>query len=455
MNKNWKPTARIRFIITVLLVILVFGVIIVREYKGGATNLVSPTQQPTLTPPFQGYIAPYPSAPLCPDTGANHNNNLYHGLWDGVRGCHYDHEHGQNPFTQVVTDTFPGFDLQALLGGTQIGSTNPSSPAENVAKHGGFKWQVQTTVPHPCELGFESANVGISSAVIEYHNFGAYSIEFGARVHSAVALLAQCLPTNPSDLGYIYTVQFEDYGQRITPYQGVVLNYPDTPNPPYMSPSGPYFSVDCVLPGDARCRTSLDFILSRNLNANSIWTSKPTGVNRSNPFGSTLFKLLFRIRDNYQVISETTGLSATYPFTFDWLCSNDGGATYTAKVGCRYNNSAGFVHEIAGTIPASWATSSVFTATVDANGHTRLTGQGFTSKFGVLNSACLAPGPDCFPVKLVNAFVGDYGAELIDSKLNQFSIAAQPSRSIWFCGQVQCNEGDPGAQDAGWINSQN
>ena len=36
-----------------------------------------------------------------------------------VRGCHYDHEHGQNPFTPEVAATFPGFDLRALLGGVR------------------------------------------------------------------------------------------------------------------------------------------------------------------------------------------------------------------------------------------------------------------------------------------------------------------------------------------------
>ncbi|HEY9526836.1 MAG TPA: hypothetical protein VIR02_07140, partial [Anaerolineales bacterium] len=89
-----------------------------------------------------GGIAPYPGAPLCPDSGEAHDHSLFHTLWDDVRGCHYDHEHGQNPFTPEVGAAFPDFDLKPLLGGVGIGHTNPSSPMENTHKHEGFKWQV-------------------------------------------------------------------------------------------------------------------------------------------------------------------------------------------------------------------------------------------------------------------------------------------------------------------------
>src|SRR5262245_33863003 len=35
-------------------------------------------------------ITPFPDAPLCPDSGEAHDNNLFHTLWDSTRGCHYD-----------------------------------------------------------------------------------------------------------------------------------------------------------------------------------------------------------------------------------------------------------------------------------------------------------------------------------------------------------------------------
>jgi hypothetical protein len=101
----------------------------------------APSLLSTSLPEWTG-IAPFPDAPLCPDTGEAHDHSLFHTLWDDKRGCHYDHEHGQNPFTPEVAAAFPGFDLRALIGGVGVGHTNPSSPMENTHKHGGFKWDV-------------------------------------------------------------------------------------------------------------------------------------------------------------------------------------------------------------------------------------------------------------------------------------------------------------------------
>jgi hypothetical protein len=81
-----------------------------------------PASAPTVDP-MPG--APYPEAPLCPDSGELHDNSLFHTLWDSARGCHYDHEHGQNPFAPEVAAAFPGLDLQTLIGGVGVGHTNP------------------------------------------------------------------------------------------------------------------------------------------------------------------------------------------------------------------------------------------------------------------------------------------------------------------------------------------
>jgi hypothetical protein len=372
---------------------------------------------------------------------------MFHTLWDGVRGCHYDHEHGQDPFVPQVAATFPDYDLRALMGGVGIGHTNPSGPMENTHKHGGFKWQVTIPVPGGCGLGFEGAAVGVDAAVIQYHNFGDYGMEFEARIHSTVALLRQCLPGS-ADYGYLYTVQHQDYGQRVTPYQGLLLPYPDNFQAPYDTPRGPYFTLDCVGNGIAGCRESREFILDRNANANSIWTSKPTGRG-DRPEGSTLFQLLFRVSDNYQVLNSG---DLDYPFTFDWLCSQDGGASYAALPGCRYNNSTSHVHEIAGTIPAEWDNLPGFDTDLRAG---RVTADGYTGRFGQLDLTCRAPGPTCFPLKLVNAYVGYYGTQLIADKIKQFSPEAQPERDIYFCGAQVCAEGDPGAVASGWIGPNN
>jgi hypothetical protein len=390
-------------------------------------------------------IAPFPDAPLCPDSGEAHDNSKFHTLWDEKRGCHYDHEHGQDPFTPDVAATFPGFDLKTLLGGVGIGHTNPSSPMENTHKHGGFKWQVLLDHPHGCE-GHEGSEIGVDASVIQYHAFGDYSIEFESRVHSAAALLRQCTTENPSDYGYIYVVQHVDYGQRVSGYQGVVLPYADQPQPAYESGIAPYFSIDCMGTSCPSKTPNRESILAVNGNTSTTWTSEPRKLNGS---GSHLFELLFRARDTYQVLDRD---DLTYPFTFVWLCSQDGGVTYSAMAGCRYNNSTTRVHEINGTIPATWDNLEGFDTDPRVG---RITAEGYVTRFGELNMSCVEAGPDCHPIKMVGAFVGYYGSFLEPTKRDPFGPDALPERDIYFCGQQVCSEGDPGATASGWIGQNN
>jgi hypothetical protein len=415
----------------------------------------SPTGEQKLLPTTQpGHKAPYPDAPLCPDSGETHDNSLFHTLWDDIRGCHYDHEHGQNPFTQEVAAAFPGFDLQTLIGGVGVGHTNPSSPMENTHKHGGFKWNVQLVHPENC-IGFEGATYGASASVIQYHAFGDEAIELEARVHSTVALVRQCSADNPTDYGYVYVVQFQDYGQRVIPYQGTVVAYPDQPGPAYDPQRGPYLTADCVdnvPPTVIQCRDSLEQVLSKHSNVVSNWSSKPTGKGGDSVHGSRLFTLLFRVRDSYRLFDWN---DQVHPFTWQWLCSSDGGANYNA-VGCRYNNSTTQVHEISGEIPKEWDNLAGFDTNPTVG---RITAEGYVTHFGELNIACAAPSSDadCFPIKLVHAFVGTWGSVLVytNERKGTNIVPSAPSRNIFFCGGQLCTEGDPGAAPSGWIGQNN
>ncbi|OGO34734.1 MAG: hypothetical protein A2Z16_11385 [Chloroflexi bacterium RBG_16_54_18] len=163
--------------------------------------------------------------------------------------------------------------------------------------------------------------------------------------------------------------------------------------------------------------------------------------------GSPLFAILFSVRDIYQVLDWT---DQTYPFTFRWLCSPDGGLTYN-PVGCHYNNSTSRVHQVAGLIPNEWDNLQGFD-TDETEG--RITAEGYVTKFGELNFNCTAPGPDCHPIKLVHAFVGKYGS-LFYNKEEIASISSRPERDIYFCGEQVCAEGDPGAMPSGWIGQSN
>lgn len=386
---------------------------------------------------------PFPNAPLCEE----HSTNEFHTLWNYELGCHYDHEHGTDPFTPAVDQTFPSFDLKELLGDVEIGHTNPSSSMENSHKHGGFKWDVVLSPTHGCVGGFENATYCVPAAVIQYHNFGDYAMEMEARIHSSSALVKMCNPSSSSDCGYLYTVQFMEFGQRVSPYQGTIVPYLDNPVPAYARNFGPYFTIDCVYTGLPGCRESIDFIKSRGLSANSIWTSKPTGSG-VRPLNSTLLRILFRIRDNYQVLDSR---DLTYPFTFAWICSSDNGVTYNAA-GCRYNNTTSKVHEVGGTIPATWDNLIGFDTNPTVG---RITAEGFTSKFGTLNQTCSEPSADCFPVKMVNAFVGSYGDYLTAAKVSNTTPISNPERDVYFCNGVVCTESSTGAQPSGWIEREN
>jgi hypothetical protein len=414
------------------------------------------TEFPTATPiPPGAVFTPWPSAPLCQDSGEFHDTGKFHTLWNASAGCHYNHEHGTDPFTAQVAQTFPGYDLKALGCGLEVNHCSPSSSRENTwdGKHTGWKVDVALNSYLGC-AGFEGVPTGIDAAVVGYHTFSDYSDELSGRIHSVMLMGREVRCSAPNDYGYIYVVQMNDYGQRTIPYQGDIMAYPDNP-PPYDSPRGPYISIDCVGQKAAgelgACRSSRQFVLDRNANTNSIWTSKPTGGGAAAVAGSKIFNLLFRLRDTMQLLVWS---DQTYPFTFTYLCSLDGGLTYAALPGCRYNSSTSKVQEIAVNLPAVW--DNVPGLDTDPR-EGRLTIDTFVTRFGDLAPAaiCLQPGATCLRMKLVNAFVGKAGSQLIDGKFPQFSPEGQPERDIYFCGSLPCGELSPGARAAGWIGPVN
>jgi hypothetical protein len=407
----------------------------------------SPTPTPTTVRNPDGTWNPYPSAPLC-----THTTDKFHTLWDPVVGCHYDHEHGDNPFTPAIAASFPrtvlGNDLRGFLGGVEIAHTNHSGPAENTTKHGGFKWQAQATTPNGCVLGFEDAQVAVNAIAVQYHAFGNYAIEMESRVHSLAALMRQCKPDS-TDYGYVYTVQHVDYGQRVSGYTGDLVPYPDSPSPSYEDSLGPYFTIDCIGRGSPPCGryTSYAEYVAANGNTSTTWTSK--SPYRLVSSGSPLLMVLFRARDTYQILDFT---DSVYPFTFLWMCSRDNGSTFTSFPGCRHNNTTTRVHEVAGTIPAAWDNKAGFDTDPRVG---RITATGYTTRFGNLDISCTAVGPDCHPIKLVNAYVGKYGSLLIPDKIAAFIPEALPERDIYFCNGSACNEFSYGARTAGWVGPNN
>lgn len=347
--------------------------------------------------------------------------------------------------------------IQNFLGGVQIGSPNPSSPMENTHKHGGFKWDVMLSNPHGCLAGFEDARWCIKAAAIEYHAFGDYSIEMQARTHTAIYFLLVCNPANPNDCGRLYVVNLEDYGQRVSPYQGTTFYTvaqgctvdnacPINPVPAYDRSFGPYFTIGCIFGGLTGCRTSLAQAIAND--APSKWTSKPTGPG-TRPPGNRTADLLFDVRDNYQLLDSR---DLTYPFTFLWLCTNNNGLTYN-PVGCKKNNTATAVHEAGGTIPAGWDNLAGWDTNPAVGRITVL--NGFVDEFGNRSPTCTVAGGSCYPILLENMFVGKYGDFLTLNKISNVTAANTPSRNIFFCNGVVCSEISPGAVPSGWVGSEN
>ena len=188
---------------------------------------------------------------------------------------------------------------------------------------------------------------------------------------------------------------------------------------------------------------SPDAIRSSNKDTSSVVTNKVTGVG-ARPSGSVLLNFLFRVRDNYQAF-DTRDIQ--YPFTWPFICSMDGGITY-APSGCRYNNSTATIHEVVVVIPAEWDNLIGFDTDIRIG---RITAEGYVTKFGILNLACTAPDIDCFPIKLVSAYIGKFGGELSTEKVSDDNPTNTPERDIYFCGQTVCPEISPGAVPSGWI----
>ena len=188
------------------------------------TAAVSPS--PTATPPSSptpgpGGIAAYPSAPLCPD----HDPRTYHALWDPVRGCHYDHHHGDDPHT--VDDVF-GEDYYDWAGGSISYPWQTFSAAtgctENDCKHKGYVWVVRRDLT--CFSAFGNGCVvafrGLVHAMSTAH-------DTSVRYHSAWLEAKVCREDAPTVCGIFRSGGWQDTGDLFID-RVPVLDYPNNFN---------------------------------------------------------------------------------------------------------------------------------------------------------------------------------------------------------------------------------
>jgi hypothetical protein len=156
------------------------------------TNPPPPTATASPPPPG-GNIQPFAGAPACEAIGVAHDNRVWHGIWNYEYGCHWDHEHKQNPHE---TDAIFGTEYYSLAGGelsypwqTYAGSGEnfesyvAGTPTENTGKHQGYAWHQFTNGLEVCDQSLLLGSQCFDSFRVQTHQIGG---ELGAltRFHS-------------------------------------------------------------------------------------------------------------------------------------------------------------------------------------------------------------------------------------------------------------------------------
>lgn len=357
--------------------------------------------------------SPYPGAPLCAVPGLT----VWHSLWNTALGCHYDHEHGDDPGT--IQGIF-GIDYLQFTG-SQV-SYPWETANENANKHGGYKWTVRATNEDPCVAGDTGSN-GTNGYAVEFHAKGD-GAEFSGPTHSSFVIVRIC---NATQSGLLVTGGWQSFGQRESPYQGVVVNFPNQPQPPIQTGLAPYWSLDCYNDGPAPdCGAKTN-------KSTATFVSRPQEIAGGHAFA----QILARARDLYQWVIGSSRLNTPI---FRWVCGNQ---SYN-PVGCPANNTTATVHQVFGNIPASF----------DPDGDGVADYSGYTDRWGNLVNGCTATSLDCIPLLVLHAPVGEFSTTF-DNLLTAFSTAALPERDVYFCQGQPCAEGAPGAVASGWLGPNN
>lgn len=199
----------------------------------------TPQPEPSPPPPTGGRIEPYAGAPVC--DASLHNDRAWHGLWNYEQGCHYTHEHKDNPHD--VDDIF-GTAIYTLAGGEvsypwQTFAVTPGTAGqypelldatmtENTLKHQGYGWAVRRNMP--CRTPDWGGDGCITDLRVQYHALMGAS---GAttRYHSYLLEARACLPDNPAACGIIRTGGWLDTGYLMVKLADgdIIPDLPDNP----------------------------------------------------------------------------------------------------------------------------------------------------------------------------------------------------------------------------------
>lgn len=293
-------------------------------------------------PPGGGRIEPYPSAPACPPE--LHNPHEWHGIWNYEHGCHYDHEHGDDP-SQLDHLFGP---LGAEWGGNGLDHVFSTDGEHNDFKHRTHKVTVRRNLP--C-VPVNAQGCVTDLRMMQHLDF----FNMTTRFHSFWLEARVCSVSNPNDCGIVKRGGWLDFGPLINQTTGRQVPVPD----------------DALFPFRSTNRR-----LHRPDNTFSVWY----GMQFSSSYDGRSPGL-----GNIQIGSEVshgwTYLDPNNPSNQIFHCENGS---------CRYNSS----NRQQGHLVDFRLNGQLFGSRANASG--------FTDVYGIPNSSCTAAGPNCVPYSFEN-----------------------------------------------------
>ncbi|MCZ7572020.1 MAG: hypothetical protein M5U01_26005 [Ardenticatenaceae bacterium] len=162
-----------------------------------------------------------------------HDPTRWHPLIDPATGCHFNHEHKDNP--HVLDDVFG--PVETYLGGYSIShpwQTGPTGTEENHHKHESYAWLVLRDLP-PSASRSQNGAIDDKSDVAFVKNIRVqvhsdmHAGGVGTRFHSVWIEVQVCYRTDPNDCGIARFGGHQDYGELRV--DGVWVPLPGDPDP--------------------------------------------------------------------------------------------------------------------------------------------------------------------------------------------------------------------------------
>ena len=372
-----------------------------------------------------------------PCTEAEHDPTVWHPLVNEEAGCHYDHQHGDDP--NYVNDIFgepgawfgqPGQSISypwqtfPLTDELDSPDNHPDS-LENVKKHEGYNWVVRRDQNCP-DTGY-----CIKDFRLQFH--GMFMAKGAAvRYHSFSAEMRLCKDGNDlSTCGIYRTGGWQDHGPLVVVPQdsdcwaSTQEKYDEVHIP--LAADGNFSRDFGELQDELRCHKNLsDSIINSGPSFDKPYAEWWTN-------GSTDFRYVVKVFDPIGPVEETSpGSGEIKPLFF---CDE-------ANTNCRWNQSM-FTADL-GYVTKIWNLYGGVEVDENKDGKTDLTlGKVYIDRHGDANHDCSAPGYNCIPLEINNIWLnqpefgqGAYNLTNCPSGCNRvdhdITPAGKPSWITWF-----------------------